>query len=469
MKFWSICKNTFLQTVRRPVFAVLIAVAIGMFVISVPLSGWTMGTTGADYRRSDQLMLENMGISTLLIMGLGVAAFSASTALSREIEQRTVLTVVSKPVSRATFVLGKFAGVALAVTVAYYIASLVFLLTVRHGVMPTAGDKLDWPAIVLGLSALGLTFLGALVGNYLFGWSFTSAAVTLAAVLLTVAMGVVSVVGEGWVPVTFGAGIRSQLITGIVLTWLAVFVLSAVAVAASTRLGTVAILLVSLGVLLLGWVHPLLFDRWADDVPAMRLAGWVIPDLRLLDPQDPLTDEKPISASYVLLATAYAIGYSAAALAVGIALFQTRPLEARTSSSLPGVVGLLAGLGRALSLATALVGAVLLTVPAMHSPWGVLLCAGLVAGGVVGWFVWGAFGHGKRWAYGLIVAIIAIKLVRVSVVLLLPGDLAEAVRLARIDNAVSLVLQLVALAGILVLLALPKVRRHFRTSSPVRA
>jgi hypothetical protein len=41
--------------------------------------------------------------------------------------------------------------------------------------------------------------------------------------------------------------------------------------------------------------------------------------------------------------------------------------------------------------------------------------------------------------------------------------------LARIDNAVSLVLQLVALAGILVLLALPKVRRHFRTSSPVRA
>lgn len=465
MQLWSICKNTFLQTVRRPVFAVLIAIAMGMFVLSVPLSGWTMET---DYHKSDQLMLENMGISTLLIMGLAVAAFSASTALSREIEERTVLTVVSKPVSRATFVLGKFAGVALAVTVAYYIASLVFLLTVRHGVMPAAADKPDWPVIVLGLAALGLTVLGALVGNYLFGWSFTSASITLAALLFTVAMGVVSVVGEKWVIVPFGAGIRSQLIMGILLTYLAVFVLSAVAVAASTRLGTVAILLVSLAVLLLGWVHPFLFDRWAEDVPVMQAVGWLVPDLRLLDPQDPLTDEKPISMGYLAMAAAYALGYSAAALAVGIALFQSRPLEARTSSSLPGLVGLLAGAGRAVAVGAVVVGLVLVTVPAMHTLWGLLAGLSLVAGGVIGWFVWGAFGHGRRWAYGAILVILAIKLMRVAAVMLLPDGWADWLRVPRIDNAVTLVLQLALLAGLLVLLVLPKVRRHFSGSSSVR-
>ncbi len=462
MKFWSISKNTFLQTVRRPVFAVLIAIAIGMFVISVPLSGWTMET---DYHKSDQLMLENMGISTLLIMGLAVAAFSASTALSREIEQRTVLTVVSKPVSRATFVLGKFAGVALAVTVAYYICSLAFLLTVRHKVMPAAADKFDWPVIVLGLTALGLTILGALAGNYLFGWSFTSASVTLGAVLFTVAVGVVSVVGKGWVIVPFGTGIRSQLITGMILTYLAVGILSAVAVAASTRLGTVAILLVSLGVLLLGWVHPFLFDRWADDVPVMRLAGWLVPDLRLLDPQDPLTDEKPISPGYLMMAGAYAIGYSAAVLAVGIALFQSRPLEARTSSSLPGLVGLLAGLGRVLAVVAILAGLVLLSVPAMHTLWGILIAVGLVGGGALGWLVWGAFGHGRRWAYWVVLAMISLKLLRAGGVMLLPDSLAGPIRIGRIDNPVSLVLQVAGLAAVAVLLMLPKVRRHFRTSA----
>ncbi|MFP4053213.1 MAG: hypothetical protein ACLFV7_05040 [Phycisphaerae bacterium] len=462
-KFLAICKNTFLQTIRQPVYGVLILTALGMFVLSVPLTGWTMET---NYHKSDQLMLENLGLSTLLITGLAIAAFSASSALSREIEQKTVLTVVSKPVGRAVFVAGKFAGVALAVTVAYYICSLGFLMTVRHKVMPAAADPFDWPVIILGLSAMGATLLVALVGNYLFNWTFTSSAVTLGAVLLTVAMGIISIVGKGWVVVPFGQGIRGQLVIGMVLTFLAVLILVAVAIAVSTRLQQVMILLICTAVLVLGWIHPLIFDKWAADVPVLRYVGWLVPDLRLFDPQDPLTEARPISGAYVLLAIAYAGCYIAAVLGVGMAMFQTRPLESRTSSStLPGLVGLLAGVGQAMAVFAAILGAVLMTAPAMHTPGGILFSLLLLVGGTIGWILWRSFGRGRKWAYWAVLLLAALKAIRGAALLLLPPGAGDWLRIERIDQPILTAAQ-VAVAGLLVvLLLLPKTRNHFQSNT----
>ena len=154
IQFLSIAANTFTQAIRQPIAAVLIAVTFAVLVASVPLAGWTMDTSG-EHHASDQKMLLDLGVSTLLMGGLLLAAFSASSVLAREIADRTALTVISKPVSRATFVLGKFAGVAAAVAVGYYLMTVVFLMSVRHGVLSVATDVLDWPVVVLGLAALG--------------------------------------------------------------------------------------------------------------------------------------------------------------------------------------------------------------------------------------------------------------------------------------------------------------------------
>ncbi|HNX26606.1 MAG TPA: hypothetical protein PKK48_04290, partial [Phycisphaerae bacterium] len=94
IKFYAIAKNTFLQTIRQPIFGVMIFLTFAILVMSLPLSGMTMGT---DYEKSDERMMENVGLSTLLIMGFITAALSASSAIGREIEDRTALTVASKP------------------------------------------------------------------------------------------------------------------------------------------------------------------------------------------------------------------------------------------------------------------------------------------------------------------------------------------------------------------------------------
>ena len=51
--------------------------------------------------------------------------------------------------------------------------------------MPAAWDKIDWPVVVMGVSALGGSVLVAMLGNFLFNWTFTSGAIYAAAILFT--------------------------------------------------------------------------------------------------------------------------------------------------------------------------------------------------------------------------------------------------------------------------------------------
>ena len=60
-----------------------------------------------------------------MILGMLLAVWSAGTSVSEEIEGRTALTVLSKPVSRRSFILGKYTGIMLSVLVLFVILSSV--------------------------------------------------------------------------------------------------------------------------------------------------------------------------------------------------------------------------------------------------------------------------------------------------------------------------------------------------------
>jgi ABC-type transport system involved in multi-copper enzyme maturation permease subunit len=460
IRFAAITANTFIQTIRQPITVVLILVTFGVLVMSVPLAGWTMDPTG-DFRASDQKMLLDLGISTLLVSGLLMAAFSASSALSREIEDRTALTVISKPVSRATFVAGKFAGVAAAVAVMYYLATLVFLMTVRHGVMSTARNTYDWPVIVLGFSALGAAILIAMAGNLLFGWAFTSAGVFASLLLLTLAGAVIGFVGKGWVIVSFGSEIPRQLPAGILMTFLAVMVFTAVAVAASTRLGQVMTLLICGGVLVVGYLHPYLFASGQTN-PVVKVLGWIVPNLRLFDMQDALVREKFIPAEYLAWATAYGALYVAGVLAVAAALFQRRSLEAATSSaSLPATVNLLAWAGRMAALAAVLWAVVtVMAAAAFRTPEALAVRAAAVVVAAAAWILWTLFARGAKWSYGVLLAVSAV-VTAAGLAAWLTYSQWPWLPIQRPMAALT-----AAVAGVvLLILLLPKTRHHFFTQS----
>ena len=66
------------------------------------------------------------------MLALILAIWCASTSVSDEIEGRTALTVLSKPIDRKSFVLGKFVGIAWVLALLFLMFALVFLITISH-------------------------------------------------------------------------------------------------------------------------------------------------------------------------------------------------------------------------------------------------------------------------------------------------------------------------------------------------
>lgn len=459
IRLWAISTNTFLQTIRQPIFLVMILATAGLMVLTMPFSGYTMSV---DFAKTDLQLLQDLGLGTLRISSLLIAAFSAAGVLRREIEEKTALIVITKPVRRSVFVVGKFVGVLLAVALAYYICSLVLLMTVRHKVVIAKHDPLDWVVITLGLSALGATLLVTLLGNLLFGWGAIPTAVCTGASLLTGAMAVICMVGKEWELIPFGQGIDPQLVLQLGVMFLASVVFVAMSVAASTRLNQTMTLLVCLTVFLLGSAHPQIIGAWADDAPVIRFVGWLLPDFSQFYPQDDLSrSQGPLPWSLVARAAGYCLLYSAGLIALAIAIFQTRELEAQESSSgAPGAVNFLALAGRAGAVACALMSLSILTVPRLYSTDNLIRSGILAAAALVLWVVSAGLGRGRAWSWYVVLASALLGVAAdVAVVALgakqyLPGDEVVAPILPYLAGAL--------LAAMIVILILPRTRRHFR-------
>lgn len=315
-QIFTIARNTFVESIRQPVFVVLILVASLALFFNVPLAAYTLS--------DDNKLLIDLGLSTLFLTGLLLAAFTATGVLSQEIENKTVLTVISKPVSRPLFVVGKFAGVSAAIALAYWVLMVFFLLTVRHRVMQTAGDHLDQPVVVFGVGAFLGALLFATLMNYFYHWIFPSTFGGALAVLTTLAYGLVLLVNKQWQfqsPVT---DFEPQLMIGLALVFQALLILTAVAIAASTRLGQIMTLLICTGVFMVGLVSEYVLGGWAAKSVIAAALYTVVPNLQLLWPADALTQGHAFSGAYVGWAMGYSAFYIVAILCVAVGLFQTR-------------------------------------------------------------------------------------------------------------------------------------------------
>jgi len=321
----NIAGNAFVETIRQPVYGLVLLLTALLLVFSNVISGWTL-------EDDNKLMIE-FGLSTLLMAGLFLAAFSAAGILAREIENRTAMTVMSKPVSRPVFIAGKYVGLAAALAVAFYLCSIVMLIVVRHRVLEAASDPYDVPALVFGFGALLLVFLIGGFCNFFYGSLFQPLAVKLAVGLFTAAALALCLVDKNWQLQAFGADfLDPAVIAAIFLVFLSVLVLTAIALAASTRLGQVMTLLVCVGFLILGLISDYVFGGGAESAGSPIAAGLLgaayhlLPNLAAFLVSDALVGGRAVPVYYVAVAAFYGLLHIVAALLVAIALFQEREL-----------------------------------------------------------------------------------------------------------------------------------------------
>lgn len=330
----AIIRNTFVESLRQPITIVLI--------IAGALCQWISTANTSLTMDDDDVMFVQVGLSILVLIGLPMAAFIATGVLSLEVENKTVLTVVSKPVTRPLFILGKFIGVTAALSVAMWPVIMIYLLCVQHGVMQTASHTMDGPVVVFG----AIAFLGAILGsvfvNYMYRRPFVSTCVASMAALMTVAWVLTLFLDKSWnfhgpaVEFAENEGLLVNVMIGLLLFYQVLAIFSAVAIVVSTRLGQVLTIIITV---IIGFFMSVMESMLggivrmdtADAGLAMKLVQWiatavyhVVPNLKYLWLADDLSIGLTLSGTYVWSAVAYSFLFMLALLALAVALFQTR-------------------------------------------------------------------------------------------------------------------------------------------------
>ena len=319
----GIATNAYTEAIRQPIYAVMLLAVCALLVLNPALTArHTISQTGDEF---DKLLID-LGLSLELVAGLVLASFVAAGVLSRELDNRTALTVISKPVGRPVFILGKFVGVLAAVALAYWIWSLVFLLTVRHRVLHNARMPYDWPVIAYGGAAPALSLVAAVWCNFFYRWVFGATLATWLGALLPVAYLGVLATSREWAVQALGTDWNPQLAIAILLVFEALAVIVAIAVAVSTRLGPALTLVACALAFVLGTTSDFFLGRYADTSFAMRVAYALPLNTQFHWLADALSQGHPVSVEYVMLVTLYSAAYATAALAVAVALFQTREI-----------------------------------------------------------------------------------------------------------------------------------------------
>jgi hypothetical protein len=290
----------------------------------------------------DQRMYVDIGLSTIFIAGTVLSAFLATSVIDREIGNRTVLTVVSKPVARATFVLGKYIGLAIALVATVSVATLVFSIVEVHGVIQTAATPVRWPAVGFGAGAVVLATGAAAWANFFYGKSFPATLILAAIPLLAVAYVLSMVFDPDWAAVPISEEFRPEVWVAAGLMAVGLLILAAISVAASTRLGQVPTILVTIGFLLAGLLSDWFVGRRIASFEKAMAAGdalpeggaplyWLckgayaaIPNFQVFWVVDAVNQKQSIPAEYLASALPYAGAMIIVALAFAVALFQRR-------------------------------------------------------------------------------------------------------------------------------------------------
>ena len=102
----AVALSAFREGVRQPLFWCLLGFAAAAMVVSIFLPYFTFGD---DYK-----MMKQIGFDITMLTAVVFGVFTAGMSIADEIEGRTAITLMSKPVSRRQFLLGKFLGIFLA-------------------------------------------------------------------------------------------------------------------------------------------------------------------------------------------------------------------------------------------------------------------------------------------------------------------------------------------------------------------
>jgi ABC-type transport system involved in multi-copper enzyme maturation permease subunit len=119
-RVWAIASNTFREAIRDRILYLLLVFALALIGFAQILSLLTVG--------SEDKIIKDLGLASISLFGVLTAIFIGVSLVSKEIDRRTIYTIVSKPIHRFQFVLGKYFGLVLTLAVNTVVMTAWFYL-----------------------------------------------------------------------------------------------------------------------------------------------------------------------------------------------------------------------------------------------------------------------------------------------------------------------------------------------------
>ncbi len=165
---WTIATNTVREAIRNKLLYVLLFFDVALILAGVFLSSLS-------YVESEPI-LQDIGLAAIRRFSVALAIFLRVNLIYKEVDRRTVYTILSKPLSRTEFLLGKYVGLVLTIWMQMAVMVMAFAgvslatgapLTPAHA----AAFFLTWVelAVVVALATLFSSFTTPMLASFFSG------------------------------------------------------------------------------------------------------------------------------------------------------------------------------------------------------------------------------------------------------------------------------------------------------------
>ncbi|HQE82938.1 MAG TPA: ABC transporter permease subunit [Candidatus Hydrogenedentes bacterium] len=172
---WSIALFTFREGLRKKTLIGFLILSILVIFGSMFMTAMMYDTGGTVATDVDVKLIKDICITAVSIFGVLIAIFISASVVPTEIENKVIYTVLSKPVRRFQYLLGKFVGVQITVLVNLLLMGVLFsiALYIKEPIFPR-----------MLLYSIFLTYFEFLIVS---AFTFAVAAASTSAVLPTIA------------------------------------------------------------------------------------------------------------------------------------------------------------------------------------------------------------------------------------------------------------------------------------------
>jgi ABC-type transport system involved in multi-copper enzyme maturation permease subunit len=177
-----VARGVFTDSIRDRIPYNLVFFAVLLMGASFLLAQLTAG--------QDVKIIKDLGLSAATLMGVLIAVFIGIGLVAKEVERRSIYSLLSKPITRTQFILGKYLGLVLTLAANLSVMAIAYFAVLAYlDWITPANVKLGWEAagtdpallkafVLIGVELMLVTALALFFST--FSSTFLSAALTLA-------------------------------------------------------------------------------------------------------------------------------------------------------------------------------------------------------------------------------------------------------------------------------------------------